>query len=338
MHPLVSIIVPVYNVDNYLCRCLDSIKSQTYTEFEAILVDDGSSDLSGEICEEYARKDCRFMVVHKQNQGVAKARITAFEQSKGDLITFIDADDYVDTHYLEKLAKPILEDDADMVSCNYFDVFSSDVKPSPLRLTGTFENINDFISNHYFYDKSIRREGMTRFLWTKMVKRQYVCKGLQDGLGLWFGEDQIGVFSMLYRINKLSLLSERLYYYVHYKEQTSKRYDFTLWQSIISMLEMYSILDINNIAEKAIRKRSWDYVNQTIFSKIANTNISNKDFRIHLSKVRSFPYLESFFNPFYIESGARDNLKYWFLKLRLFSVFYFIYVKRKQIHKDKDSL
>lgn len=95
MNPLISIIVPVYNVEPYIRKCLDSILSQTYTNWEAILVDDGSTDQSGAICDEYAKKDARFVVVHKQNEGVAKARITAFEHSKGELITFIDSDDYV---------------------------------------------------------------------------------------------------------------------------------------------------------------------------------------------------------------------------------------------------
>ena len=96
MNPLISIIVPVYNVEPYIRKCLDSILSQTYYNWEAILVDDGSTDQSGAICDEYAKKDARFVVVHKQNEGVAKARITAFEHSRGQLITFIDADDYVD--------------------------------------------------------------------------------------------------------------------------------------------------------------------------------------------------------------------------------------------------
>ena len=115
--PKISIIVPVYKVEKYLRRCLDSIVAQTFTNWECILVDDGSPDNSGKICDEYAEEDARFRVIHKQNEGVAKARLTAFENSQGELITFIDSDDYVSELYLEKLSKPILEDNADMVSC-----------------------------------------------------------------------------------------------------------------------------------------------------------------------------------------------------------------------------
>ena len=104
----ISIILPVYNTEKFLRPCLDSIVAQTFTDFETILVDDGSTDGSGGICDEYAMKDDRFVVVHKQNEGVAMARITGFEHSKGDYITFIDSDDIVNPLYLKKLYNTII--------------------------------------------------------------------------------------------------------------------------------------------------------------------------------------------------------------------------------------
>ena len=127
MTPKVSIIVPVYNTEKYLRPCLDSIQAQTFTDFEAILVDDGSTDRSGGICDEYATKDSRFVVVHKKNEGVAKARITAFEHSRGELITFIDSDDYVSPDYLYSLYKPAIDNNADIVSCNNLFVINGKV-------------------------------------------------------------------------------------------------------------------------------------------------------------------------------------------------------------------
>ena len=302
--PLISIIVPVYNVEKYIRPCLDSILAQTFTDWECILVDDGSQDNSGKICDEYAAKDTRFVVVHKQNEGVAKARITAFEHSKGELITFIDADDYVSTEYLEKLSKPILEDGADMVSCNFSDVKKSEVKESPQRLVGLFENagLKDFISNHYFYDASLRREGMTRFLWTKMVKREYVEEGLANGVGMWFGEDQIAVFTILYNIKRLCLIPDRLYYYVHYDEQTTKKYDLSLWRSIITMLEQYNKIDSQGIATKAIRGRTWEYLNVTIYTKMGRAHLSRREFCEHLSVVRTHSYIKKFFKPLFVDA------------------------------------
>jgi len=101
--PKVSIIVPVYNAEPYLRRCLDSILAQTFTDFEAVLVDDGSTDQSGAICDEYAKIDKRLKVVHQCNQGVSVARNNGLEISKGNWISFVDADDYVSSEYLQHL-------------------------------------------------------------------------------------------------------------------------------------------------------------------------------------------------------------------------------------------
>lgn len=100
---LLSIIIPVYNTSKFLRRCLDSIVVQTYRDFECIIVDDGSTDRSGIICDEYAAKDSRFKVIHTKNKGVSSARNIGIEQSKGDFITFVDSDDYLSRAYLQDL-------------------------------------------------------------------------------------------------------------------------------------------------------------------------------------------------------------------------------------------
>ena len=332
-NPLISIIVPVYNVEKYLRPCLDSILSQTYTNWEAILVDDGSKDNSGKICDEYAQKDKRFVVVHKQNEGVAQARITAFEHSKGDLITFIDADDYVSNDYLEKLSKPILEDGAEMVSCNYFDVSADTLKVLTGKnvLSGTFtgEDLSDFIGNHYFYDKSCKGFGMTNMLWSKMVLRKYVQEGLKQGVGMWFGEDQIAMFSMLYKVQKLCLISDRLYYYMHYKGQATQRYNKSLWDSLIRMFETYQELDTKHITQKGLRIRTWLYVFRTIHNKMLPSGISRDEFVSQLSYVRRQTYMKEFYHPLSIRLGWRDELRYWLLKLNMLRIYYKIYTRKK---------
>lgn len=327
---IVSIIVPVYNAEKYLRSCLDSILAQTFTDFEAVLVDDGSTDLSGAICDEYAAIDIRFMVIHKKNEGVAKARITAFEHSKGELITFIDADDYVDPDYLEILSKPILRQDADMVSCNYYDVnaINHQQKATTKVLHGTFTGISlqKFIANLFLFDKSCNGFGMTPFLCTKMVKRKFVAKGLEDGVGMWFGEDQIAVFSMLNEISKLRLLSERLYYYVHYKEQTTQRYDASLWDSLIRMFESYKRLDTRGISSKGLRIRTWIYINRTICKKMIPSGVSMNVFVNHLSKVLVQPYIKEFFKKSSIGIGWKDEIGYMLLKLGWLRLFYVLFL------------
>lgn len=116
---LVSIVVPIYNVENYLRQCLDSIMGQTYQNFECLLINDGSPDHSADICREYVSKDSRFKYFEKKNGGVSSARNLGIEHSKGEYITFIDADDWVDSDYLEVLYTTLLEEGADITVSTY---------------------------------------------------------------------------------------------------------------------------------------------------------------------------------------------------------------------------
>lgn len=111
--PTISVIVPVYNAEKYLRRCIDSVLAQTYTDFELLLIDDGSKDKSGEICDEYAQKDARVRVFHKENGGVSSARNLGLDNAKGEWITFVDSDDWAKPYYIEHLVASI--DGADLV-------------------------------------------------------------------------------------------------------------------------------------------------------------------------------------------------------------------------------
>lgn len=327
---LISIIVPVYNTEKYLPPCLDSILAQTFSNFEVVLVDDGSTDRSGEICDEYATKDYRFVVVHKKNEGVAKARITAFEHSRGELITFIDSDDYVSPDYLSSLYKPAIDNNADIVSCNNLFVINGKIIRAYEKKTGVFNKmqIKGFLSNHFFYDENAKDFGMTHFLCTKIIKRDLVLNALKQGQGLWYGEDQIAVFYILYNCNKLVLLPDRLYYYVQHEGQVTSKYSFNLWENIILLMEKYKKLDINNVCEEGIRKRTWVYLNYTINKKMRTNGISRETFCAHFTKLRSFPYMKHFFIPLSIDFDFKQNIKYWILKLKLYSLFYNLFIKR----------
>ena len=126
--PEFSIIVPVYNVEDYLPRCINSIINQTYTDFELILVDDGSTDDCSMICDEYAEKDNRIKVIHKENGGVATARNIGIESATGRYITFCDSDDYYKKELLETVYSNLKENDVDLLSYNYDVLHSTGIK------------------------------------------------------------------------------------------------------------------------------------------------------------------------------------------------------------------
>ena len=118
---LISIIIPVYNTEKYIRKCLDSIIVQTYTNWEAILVNDGSTDSSGAICDEYTNKDTRFKVIHKENGGVSSARQTGLENTTGDYVIHCDPDDWVEPDMLKEMLLCATAQDADMVICDFFE-------------------------------------------------------------------------------------------------------------------------------------------------------------------------------------------------------------------------
>ena len=152
-NPLISILIPCYNVSPWLERCLDSILKQTYTEWEGILVNDGSKDNTGEMLEEYAKKDSRFKVIHQENRGVSAARNTALRQMTGEWMTWIDPDDEVRPTYLECLIRSAMIEHQDGVSCdmvlarNMCCFESGECKVSEKKLDNAVYDEKDFIPN-----------------------------------------------------------------------------------------------------------------------------------------------------------------------------------------------
>jgi len=122
--PSVSVIVPVYQVEEYLSKCVDSILNQTFGDFELILVDDGSPDRCGEICDRYKAVDGRIRVIHQLNQGVSAARNNGVKEAKGEYIAFIDSDDWVDKNYLSVLYEMCVRGNAQISICTYINTNS----------------------------------------------------------------------------------------------------------------------------------------------------------------------------------------------------------------------
>ena len=127
--PLISIIIPIYKVEPYLCRCVDSVLAQTYKDFELILIDDGSPDRCGAICDKYAIQDKRIHVIHQSNKGLSAARNTGLDCAAGDYICFIDSDDYIELSYLETII-PVMESGADLAAIGY-DKFDDNCYSQP---------------------------------------------------------------------------------------------------------------------------------------------------------------------------------------------------------------
>lgn len=204
--PLVSIIVPVYNAGKYLNRCIDSILSQTMTDFELLLIDDGSKDNSGRICDEYAEKDARVRVFHKPNGGVSSARNLGLDNAKGKWITFVDADDRCSCNYLEHLLSKV-DDDTDLI-ISYAVICDStgekaEVYPEYKVNATNFERL--FVDSDMHWHTSP---------WAKLYRASIIYENsLRFNEMMHIGEDADFLFSFMLITDKIYVSSDTDYYY-----------------------------------------------------------------------------------------------------------------------------
>jgi len=218
----VSIVIPVYNVEQYLHDCILCLKKQTYTNFEAIFVNDGSSDNSGEILESAAKEDARFLVIHKDNGGAAEARNYGLDRCSGEYICFIDADDLVERDYLEILLDVALQHKCDIVQCGYQRTESRDIIINDSK--SKEDRRDEVLSNLQMLDKIYSAESVdTIVLWNKIYKRE-LFDNVRFPQGIMF-EDEVVSAKILYKAEKIVRIDTILYYYF-YNEQSvmNKKY------------------------------------------------------------------------------------------------------------------
>ena len=204
----VSIIVPVYQVENYIRQCIDSILVQTFTDFELILVDDGSKDKSGQICDEYAVLDQRVKVIHKENGGLSDARNCGMDQAVGNYFMFVDSDDYIASTMLEYLYKALTNKEADIAVCNFLYFFEEDRK----RDFSTNIQSEVLSGAEIFYSrKNERVYGIWTVAWNKLYKRE-TLGNVRFRFGKYH-EDEFWANDIYQLDIKIVTIPECLYYY-----------------------------------------------------------------------------------------------------------------------------
>ena len=224
MNPLISVIVPVYNVEEYLDRCVESIVNQTYKNLEIILVDDGSTDNSFDKCDEWRDKDNRIVVIHKENGGQASARNEALKVANGELIGFVDSDDYIDIAMYEKLFKCLEENDCDIVECTKINFDNQSEKSSAVGsgrviVFSRKEAVNDFIEEKH----------LKCTVWNMLVK-SVIAKNVMFDEGKTH-EDILWPYRAFMRAEKIAYYDYELYYYFQRPNSTmnanysEKRFD-----------------------------------------------------------------------------------------------------------------
>ena len=290
-NPKVSIIVPVYNVEKYIHKCLDSIIKQTFTDFECIIVDDCSPDKCPEICDEYTKQDSRIKVIHKtKNEGLPYARKTGFENSCGDYILNIDSDDFIEFQMIEKLYLHAISNNYDMVYCDFFYYNIS----NNIIYIKTQLDPNNYILNIKHTIFELNRNGV---VWNKIIKRT-IYENLEFPKDM-YAEDKYISTQILYFSKNIGYINEALYHYQYHQESLMndpkliyKRY-FGLnnnYNKILSFLGNKVGIDVS-VFEPELSKRlkfiknmnPWYYKN--FIKKLLRIDIPCKKWRIFIKNI-----------------------------------------------------
>ena len=236
MKKLISVIVPIYKVEKYLNRCVESIVNQTYKDLEIILVDDGSPDGCPQICDEYALKDSRIKVIHKENGGVISARQAGLRVATGDYVGFVDSDDYIEPDMYEKIANVIEKHSPDMVACNFFfDYSDKSVKSEQIfnREYYSREELEKEIFPYMLYNPPYYHFGVYPCCWAKVFKRELleqVLYGVTSKIRI--GEDAAVTYPCLLKASSLAFVESSLYHYRVNDVSMTKAYDKNLENTI----------------------------------------------------------------------------------------------------------
>lgn len=291
MEPKISIIVPVYKTENFLGRCIESIIRQNFTDFELLLINDGSPDNSGKICEEYAQKDSRIRVFHKENGGVSTARNLGIVNAIGEYLTFVDSDDYVSLDYLSRFLSSGANADMYIQGYQLVDTIKKRVKCCKFEKSQFFRNIAEpFLL--------AEKNGVITSPYVKLFKRKIVIdNNLKFDIRLKNGEDLVFVLTYLCFVQTVFVSDFAGYFYVnHGGESLSKRF--------ISFDEMQSqMFRVYGLRNQIIRKHriqnsacldwvNYSFANTYILSILALYNpkslLSRKDRIFKLQKCMVF--------------------------------------------------
>lgn len=243
----ISIVVPVYKVEKYLQRCVDSVLNQSYSDFQFLLVDDGSPDNCGKICDEYAKKDSRVFVIHQNNGGLSAARNTGinwfYEQNNSDYITFLDSDDWVHPDYLKILMDGITKNNVILSVCNYTRV--TDIIPHE-----KFDNVEyeltfpeDFLVNHSW---------QYNYAWGKLYHKS-LFEDVRYPVGKNF-EDAFTTYKLLHKCDKISYVDIPLYYYLINEQGISrspwKPSELVIFDAMQEQMQFYKEKGLQKAFEK----------------------------------------------------------------------------------------
>lgn len=242
----ISVIIPVYNVEKYLERCLDSVVNQTYTDLEILLIDDGSSDASAQICDRYAKNDNRIIVVHQENTGTTMARKNALKKATGKYLAFVDSDDWLELNTYEIMHEAMVTQNVEMVSAGHYQEHMTHTLPRPLGKKGIYKQQdvgNQLICDHMFHGDSQNIKKICPYLWDKLFLREVFAPyymAVPDDI--YYIEDFAAVYRYMVDCQSCYIVDSHQYHYNIGHETSATGNIGTSEKYIINAIKLYLYL------------------------------------------------------------------------------------------------
>lgn len=287
LSPKVSIIVPVYKVEQYLPKCIDSILAQTYDNWELLLIDDGSPDHSGEICDDYALKDIRIKVFHKENEGVSSARNLGLDKANGDYIMFVDSDDWISEECLEICTNEIIRNNLEALQFGFISVFHD-------QEIFQIKEYTDILNGVEYINTRCYNACIAGGLYTSSIIEKH---HLRFPVELKLAEDQVFVLNFLRYTKRIKYLNNAMYYYMQNRE--SATHNSKSQDMLLSCDYLYSFSKEWNAAKEHI-----DYIIVLfIIAMLRNKDVSYKRLKYIYSRqnigvLKHGPMYQIFFSLF----------------------------------------
>lgn len=311
---IISVIIPVYNVKQYIERCIDSILNQTYKNIEIIIVDDGSTDGCDEICNMYAEKDKRIKVVHIKNSGVSNARNVGLRLAKGKYITFVDADDYIAKTYIEEMYKLCREEQCDIgiigiIENNELTKKTSTSGESTNMLLTAEDALKEMLNEKYYYGS----------VWGKIYKTN-IWKNTYFNENTEIGEDMEVLYKLFLKSNKVNVnTNKRLYYYTKNRNDSATKSNYNKkWEKEITICD--NILkdcreNHKNVFPFALKR--YIRVNYSCIVNILTYDSKNQEIYMQLRKNILKYKKDGIYNKFDLKMKVKIILVLYFKKLAI---------------------
>ena len=289
--PKISIIVPIYNIEKYISKCIDSILAQTYKDWELILVNDGSTDNSGKICDEYVLKDSRIKVIHKKNEGVTATRDRGVKEAKGEFLFFIDGDDYITENALELFINKQKENDADLVRGDFVLCDENEIIIPSQNTKFNFDNKYDWL-------RCVINEG--GYICNSLIKKSLYIEASNISNEITMSEDLLISFNLFGYINVANKLNTPTYYY----RQLNSSASHSCYISEKNILRTYKsdILVTNGISKirdtyKTLLKKHKliTEIDVYIFNRVINILSLKHSFLLRMNKTNIFKLYSKYF-------------------------------------------